>query len=246
MLLVDIGNSRIKWGWWSSRQVQLQGSLNWQFDALEGLFEQAWGNTPSPGGIVVANVAGPAIADRLSSWTRKQWAVAPEFARVKARAFGLQIAYEDPKQLGVDRWLALIAAWKRYKAPACIADCGTAVTIDALSSQGEHLGGLILPGLNLMRRALVKHTHGIRVSAAGQHLLLARNTQDGITAGSLYAVAACIDRVASELRERFGDALRCVISGGDAEMILTLLTQPFEPIPDLVLQGLAVVAGVTE
>jgi type III pantothenate kinase len=246
MLLVDIGNSRIKWGRWSSRQVQLQGSVNWQAAALEGLFEQAWGNTPGPGRIMVANVAGPAIADRLSSWMRKQWAVVPEFVSVKARAFGVQIAYEDPKQLGVDRWLCLIAAWNRYKAPACIADCGTAMTLDALSSHGEHLGGLILPGLSLMRQVLVKHTHGIRVSTAGQRLLLACNTQDGITAGSLYAVAACIDRVASELRERFGETLRCVITGGDAEMILTLLTHPFEPIPDLVLQGLAVVAGVAE
>lgn len=243
MLLVDIGNSRIKWGWWSSGQLHPQGSISEHGPMLEGSLDQAWDKIPNPRRVVVANVGGPSIADRLSSWTRRQWAVVPEFARVEARAFGVQIGYEDPSQLGVDRWLALIAVWNRYKAPACIADCGTAVTIDALASYGEHLGGLIVPGLTLMRQVLIRHTHGIEVNAAGEPQMLARNTQDGITAGSLYAVAACIDRVAFALRWRFGDDLRCVITGGDAENVLPLLTHPFERVPDLVLQGLVVVAG---
>ena len=217
--------------------------MDWHADMLEPLLDQTWGSGPNPERVVVSNVAGPLIADQVSAWTRKQWAVAPEFVSVEARAFGVQLGYEDPRQLGADRWLALIAVWNRYQAPACIADCGTAVTIDALASQGEHLGGLIVPGLTLMRQMLVRHTHGIRVNAAGQPGMLGRTTQDGITAGSLYAVAACIDRVAFDLRQRLGDDLMAVITGGDAENIFPLLTHPFEQVPDLVLRGLAVVAG---
>lgn len=244
MLLVDIGNSRIKWGRWSSGQLQPRGSIDWHHDELECSFDRQWNNVPIPARIIVSNVTGHSIADRLSCWTEKRWAVTPKFVSVQAQAFGVRNGYTDPKQLGIDRWLALIAVWNTYKSPACIVDCGTAVTIDALSASGEHLGGLILPGLTLMQQALVEHTYRIQASAAGQpRRLLAYNTEDGITAGSYYALTACIDRVAGELRERFGAAFEYIITGGDAESFLPLLVYPFTWIPDLVLRGLAIVAG---
>ncbi|HEX2244954.1 MAG TPA: type III pantothenate kinase, partial [Gammaproteobacteria bacterium] len=108
MLLIDIGNSRIKWGRWSSGQLQPQGSINWHHDELECSFDREWNNMPIPARIIVSNVTGHAIADRLSCWTEKRWAVTPKFVSVQAQAFGVRNGYTDPKQLGIDRWLALI------------------------------------------------------------------------------------------------------------------------------------------
>lgn len=240
-LLVDIGNTRLKWQIKGAGRCPLQASVDRKGHALEDILTREWAHLPLPSRILAANVAGQIIADQLSAWTAQRWGILPELATVQEQAFGVRNGYHDHRQLGIDRWLALIAAWDRCKTPACVVDCGTAVTIDALSADGEHLGGLITPGMGLMQRSLTTHTHGIQVEGAGRPALLARNTRDGIAAGAAYAIAGCVESVASKLCERFG-GVRCFITGGDAGTILPLLVRPFEPIPDLVLQGLALIA----
>ncbi len=240
-LLIDIGNSQIKWQCRAINAVRTSGRVGWRDQDLHLLLDRQWNGFAVPDEVWVSNVAGPAMVEKLSEWTAKYWNQTPHFARVTERACGVRNGYTTPTQLGVDRWLALIAAWRMRRCAACVADCGTAVTVDALSPHGEHLGGLIMPGLHLMRQALVANTHAIREEARGAAAMFARNTQDGINAGGIHAVAALIDRVATVLKRRAGE-VQCLLTGGDAETVQTVLTHEFERIPNLVLDGLAVIA----
>lgn len=239
MLIVDVGNSRIKWEFWKDGYTLAQGSCDTR-SAFRWPVDCEWANLPNPQRLLVANVAGEGIAERLTRWAVERWRVAPEFATVSVAACGVKNGYDEPAQLGVDRWLGLIAVWHRHASPACLVDCGTAVTVDGLSPVGQHIGGLVLPGLWLMRRALAAHTHAIEETRARDAaVLLAHNTADGVAAGTAHAIAACIDRVANEIKRRFNDA-QCIITGGDARFITPLLTDRFVMIPNLVLQGLLI------
>jgi type III pantothenate kinase len=244
ILLVDIGNSRIKWECREGGYLSAEGNTLRTSQGLDQAFETMWVDL-APRRVVVSNVAGEEVAARLTSWCGERWAVMPQFVRTQAEGYGVRNGYEDYRQLGVDRWLALIAAWRRYQDSVCVVDCGTAVTLDALSSSGEHLGGMIMPGLSLMRSSLLRHTKGIRTEDKGRVTPLAFNTRDGVTAGSVYAVAGGVDRFVFELKAHL-DEVRCIITGGDAEYLLSFLTNRFEPIRNLVLQGLAIVAGDKE
>lgn len=239
MLIVDVGNSRIKWEFWKDGYTLAQGSCDTR-SAFRCPVDCAWAKLPNPQRLLVANVAGEGIAERLTRWAVERWRVAPEFATVSVAACGVKNGYDEPAQLGVDRWLGLIAVWHRHASPACLVDCGTAVTVDGLSPVGQHIGGLVLPGPWLMRRALAAHTHAIEETRARDAaVLLAHNTADGVAAGTAHAIAACIDRVANEIKRRFNDA-QCIITGGDARFIIPLLTDRFVMIPNLVLQGLLI------
>ncbi len=238
MLLVDIGNSLVKWRFQTASGISAQGSSDTQ-GTLSSVFDYRWRALPKPCRILVSNVAAKLVADRLTEWVTATWGVAVELAYVSAQACGVRNGYHDPKQLGIDRWLALIAAWSRYRAAACVVDCGTAVTIDGLSMDGRHTGGLILPGVSLMHRCLAANTVALEQPHSGRLTPMARNTQDAIWCGGVYAIAACIDRVAGELDAAFGEC-QVVITGGNADLVATLLQRHFEAVPGLVLDGLAV------
>jgi type III pantothenate kinase len=243
MFLVDIGNTRIKWATCINGELSGKGCLVWRTEGLERLFLKEWRPECVPERVVVSNIAGDEIAHRITAWCMNKWRVRPEFPQALGQAYGVRNGYEDPRQLGVDRWLGMIAAWNSHRSACCIADCGTAITIDALAATGEHLGGLIMPGLNLMRRSLADHTHAIQAGRIGRRsLLLARSTDDCITAGSFNAIVACIDRVIEKLRDQLGENTPFIITGGDAQSLMSSLTVDPQHEPDLVLHGLAVVA----
>ena len=171
------------------------------------------------------------------------WSQTPVFAAVERQRLGVTNAYTDFTQLGVDRWLALLAAWTTHRRPTCIVDCGTAVTIDGLDGQGRHLGGLIVPGFDLMQRLLIERTQGISVSGAGTPAAdFGRSTGECVRNGAAVALAALIDRAAAWMSERHGDDLCHIITGGAAGQVLPLLQQRFELDADLVFRGLAVLA----
>jgi len=243
-LLADIGNSRIKWS--CQGEVGLGGMQTAVYIKADAgaCLDEHWKILDKPEQLWVANVAGKSVADQLTRWTLRRWGIEPRYAEVSAAAAGVRNAYAEISQLGVDRWLALIAAWRKYAAAACIVDCGTAVTIDGLDGTGRHLGGLIFPGVSMMRQALYQTTSGI--PAAGKVNFrrgLADNTHQGVLTGCTMAVVALIDRTVDELMENTGGKLNCVITGGGAVDILPLLQASFIHEPLLVLEGLAVIAG---
>lgn len=243
-LLFDIGNSRVKWAWLEGARLHDHGSApREQFD-VHALAEPA-----SPlSRIVASNVAGQAYAARLTDAVKKRWDMMPEFIVAEARGNGVTNAYHDPQKLGADRWAALIGARHLSAGACCVVDCGTAVTVDVLDQDGQHLGGVIMPGLHLMRHALLEtaqiaYTPGAHESA---HLApFARDTQEAVNYGTLYAVIAGIERVVSDAVTTVGGDMSRFITGGDAPRLLPLLGAGYRHEPHLVLQGLARIARGT-
>jgi type III pantothenate kinase len=240
VLLIDIGNSRVKWGWGKQGGIEPGDSFA-TLAALQG-FNHHWDDAPPPGRVVVANVAGADICLALQTFSVQRWGLAPRFVCSSAQACGVSNGYTFPEKLGVDRWLALIGARHLGHGPCCIADCGTALTFDALDGAGVHLGGLIAPGLGLMRGALARGTHGLALVESNCQSGLARDTAAAIVAGTRLAAAGLVERAYRETARRLGCQPRLLLTGGDAPSLGEELTLAFELRPHLVLEGLFVIA----
>lgn len=213
---------------------------------------QYWTPLTRPARVVVANVAGLDFGKTLAAWVKQAWDIETEFVIPQRIACGIHNAYLDPEKLGVDRWAGMIAAHRNVKGPVCVISCGTAITLDVLTASGEHQGGLIVPGLTLMRRALLENTQDIlnkmgdaMSDASGETAILARDTQGSVNGGTLYTVISVIDRVTTDLAAELGKGMTRIITGGDAPALLPLLAGAYRHEPLLVLQGLAIVAQTT-
>lgn len=249
ILLFDIGNSRVKWAWLTGGIVHHVGGAAHREADWRAAFESANAGGLRPVRVLASNVAGREFAESLTDWTGRHWQVQPKFVSAQAAAYGVTNAYHDPMKLGSDRWVALVGAHYYGAGPACIVDCGTALTIDALTADGQHLGGLILPGLTMMRRVLPSNTQGIAftISATEETLLtpFARTTQHAVAQGSLYAQVAAIDRAVKDMMVTLGAATR-IVTGGDAPLILPHLVGSYRHEPHWILKSLAIITNAGE
>ena len=235
MLLLDVGNSRCKWalvqnGAWLHQGVA--GNTEWM------ALQQAFAALPPPARILASNVAGEAMAQRLRS-VCAGWKSPLEFVTSRVEQCGVRNGYQLPERLGSDRWAALIAAWGQVHGACLVVNCGTATTIDALSAQGEFLGGLILPGAGLMQHSLATNTAQL-LAEQGTLQDFPRNTADAIHSGMLRATLGAIRHQYDLLRARDG-TVRCLLGGGAAGVIHPHLDLPSERVDNLVLKGLQMI-----
>lgn len=234
ILAVDAGNSRIKWGLrrpdgkWAEFGSAAVGELERAHDA--------WAQMPAPTRIAIANVAGPTVREAVIDLAAR-WPVQPLWLSTGVNACGVLNDYEDPQQLGVDRWAALIAAWACQRRECLVVMAGTATTVDVLDAHGMFRGGLILPGLGLMKRSLADHTAALKLSR-GDYRERPRNTADAIESGCINAQVGAIERMHRQLT---ADAL-CVISGGGAPTLVPHLRVQSLVVPNLVLEGVVALA----
>ncbi|HEX4387506.1 MAG TPA: type III pantothenate kinase [Steroidobacteraceae bacterium] len=243
ILLVDVGNSRIKWVRVGGRRVARSHAAlygRWRAADYRRLF------AGSPQRALIASVAAPEVARALRAAARRA-RVPVTFVTVPRRAAGVAVGYRDPWRLGVDRFVALVGARRLFPAvPVLVAGIGTALTLDLLDAGGHHRGGVIVPGPKLMVESLLTKTHGIRRRARGggarTGTLFGRSTREAIHSGALFAPAALIDRAAQEARARLGRMPLVVLMGGDAPSVRPLLASAVVGVPDLVLKGLAALA----
>lgn len=239
-LYVDIGNSRIKWLASAGRS---SGFPYRSADLPQELAVQ-WAGLEPPETVVVANVAGAEVAAVVDRFSRANWGLEPRYLEVADRFGDLVNAYEDCRQMGIDRWLAMIAARSAYGGHLCVIDIGTAVTVDLVLDDGRHQGGYILPGPGLMQELLNRHAREINVEpGVCTDLSPGRSTASCLRNGVYLAVTALIERVVREQEDRCGTAFRCIITGGGAGVIRDLLALPTDHEPELVLKGMAIVSG---
>ena len=247
ILLLDIGNTRIKWAGLIGGEFQSGGALPRGDGDVRGVIDAVQEKQYGPTRVVVSNVAQDSYREQLQSEVAAVWGCQVEFVTTSAAAFGVVNGYDEPRSLGVDRWLALIAARQLSDGALCIVDCGTALTVDLLSADGVHLGGMIVPGVSLMQGALLNNTEGLNDSnewqADGEMQFMMRNTGDAISGGACYAAVALIDRVLTDAQTKLGAEVSLVLTGGDAEMVKPHLQGESLFEPDLVLKGVAMVAG---
>lgn len=244
ILLLDIGNTFLKWALLDGDAFIDEGEiLHADEDDLTGVFADAWQGLQTPSAVYVCNVAGDDFAEQLDEWLQANWQLSAVYMLSDAEAHGVHNAYKQPATLGVDRWMAMLAAWNLQHNAVCVIDCGTALTVDAIDDQGQHLGGLIAPGLGMMRDCLLDGTEGIDFEEESPvetaDSLLAHDTRGGVEVGGLYAVLAFIERVTNDLERELGEEMRCIVTGGDAEDIVPLLGRDVLHRPQLVLEGMA-------
>jgi type III pantothenate kinase len=247
VLLVDIGNSRLKWALWHAGRLTRPKALERSRLADAELARMV------PRGarierILVASVAGKRLEREFAAAARRVLGQDPRFIAVTRRAAGVTTRYTETWRLGVDRFMAVIAAHElAHSRPACVVSAGTAITVDLVDARGVHRGGAILPAPALMVESLLRRTEGIRRRARGGRVrggLFARNTAAAIERGARYAVAALVERALSEARVALRANPLLVLTGGGAGELAPLIRHPHRTVPDLVLRGIALHAGL--
>jgi type III pantothenate kinase len=222
--------------------------MNGQLSAVESCLNAEIANAVFPiteaQTTCIANVAGREMAERV---TVKLTPLQANFLIVDKSAHGLTNHYAPT--LGADRWAAVVAAWHRYHQAILVVNAGTAITLDAISQNGEFLGGSIMPGLYLMRASLTNNTTLLKVEE-GDWQAFPTNTSDAIQSGMLNAVVGAIKLTRKRLEKYSQNPPLLLLSGGDAEIIAKALALQISNLDkkqviitqNLVLQGLALLA----
>ena len=244
ILVIDVGNSRLKWALRGSRGWTARGAVANQ--DIGSLAVRDWQNLERPARAVGVNVAGEAARVRVEGQLAR-WRLPIEWLSARAEAGGVTNHYQVPSQLGADRWASLVAARRRAVAanevapqPCIVVNTGTAVTIDALDADGAFRGGLILPGVRLMLRALADNTAALRM-APGEFRDFPTTTADAIYSGAVQAICGAIGEMRRHLRGSRGE-ITCYLAGGALQDVAPRVAAPVEVVDNLVLEGVLVLA----
>lgn len=233
ILQLDVGNSAVKWRTCRERDILDRGSLP---AATDGALPQL---PEAPAEVWIASVAGEERNNALSAEVFDRWQIQPWFAESSAADCGVTNSYREPARMGVDRWLAMIAAWERIGDAVCVIDAGSALTIDFLDREGVHRGGYILPGMAMMERSLLGETARVRFGDAPRDSVApGRSTEEAVLNGLQLAQVGSI----ALALERFGEGCTLVFSGGNGRIAMQLLDRGGSHVEDLVLDGLALLA----
>jgi len=227
-LLLDVGNSAIKWRLGDAHGLRQDGGESDTIAALcTALADYGWCHVALAS--VASDEADSKLIDALQSLRETPvWRAVPQSA-----CLGVTNSYADPHTMGVDRWVAMIGAWREFGGPLCVVDAGTAITVDLLDGDGQHQGGFILPGVDLMRRALSSGTGRIRVDAlSAPDITPGTSTQACVSAGVWRAAVGAIQMLLADFTDH-----RAVITGGRASLLMSLGVVA-DSRPDLVLEGL--------
>ncbi|WP_029408340.1 type III pantothenate kinase [Thiomicrorhabdus sp. Milos-T2] len=241
-LFIDIGNSLVK----SATVIDSQYKTNDAITLVELLDSklQKLEENGIPSEVYICSVADDAQVEILTSMIQNRWSIFPIRLSSQQNCCGLKSGYEVFTKLGADRWYAMQGGIAIYDCPLIIIDAGTALTIDSVID-GKHIGGFIVPGLYTMHSSLSVSTANLEIEGQdnvnvefndGQ--LLANNTQSAILGGTLYMVAAYVNRVIYDLSCQMETQFKVLITGGDAVQIGRILDVSYDYIPDLVLQGM--------
>jgi type III pantothenate kinase len=245
ILLIDIGNTRIKWARLEHGRLGEQSALP-HADLDPEQLRSAFARIGRPARVLMSNVAGAGAAQAVVACVMALWGLHVEAVHASAAAGGVRNGYRDPARLGVDRWLAVIGAYALERRDAVVVSVGTAMTIDAVDAAGLHRGGVIVPGPDLMASSLFRNTSDIAHRAHGgasSHALFADNTLGAVEQGAVHALAALIERSAAAFGQERGLAPALVLTGGASARITPALRLEWKVVPDLVLRGLAVLAA---
>ena len=236
MLLLDVGNTRVKWATSNGGLSQPQAAVH-DGDPVGWFARQDWGQ---PARVWLACVPSLREMPRWQAVVRERCGCEPHIVISQAEWNGLTSAYAAPEKLGVDRWLAMLALWNECRGPFCVAAAGTALTFDRVDAQGRHQGGLIAPGLGWSQRSLMKVTVTAGDSDYRYHDGLGQHSEEAIRQGSFFAARGVIEQGLRAPGVAAGE--QRFITGGDAEILLPHLRSDWMLRPHLVLEGLLALA----
>jgi type III pantothenate kinase len=247
VLIVDIGNTRIKWALLRGAKLGRQKAVEHAGVTARDLERQLFA-TRGITRVVVASVAATRLNRLLAAACRRKTGLKAELIATARNAAGLTTRYKEPWRLGVDRFSAVIAGYHLARSRgACVVDVGTTITVDLVDSLGVHLGGAIIPGPALMVDSLLRNTAGIARRASGNAAtrgLFARDTRAALGQGACFAAAAVVDRAVVEAQRTLQRTPLVILTGGAAVQIEPLLQCSYVSVPDLVLRGVALRCGL--
>jgi type III pantothenate kinase len=248
-LAIDIGNTRLKWAQYAQDATPGTPPLRHGAVFLENidrLADEDWLALEAPTRVLGSNVAGDAVRRRVEE-QMEHWDLTPRWVVPDDELAGVKNGYDHPTRLGADRWVAVIGAHAHARArgftgPVLVVMVGTAVTVEALSTDARYLGGLILPGHGIMLRALEGGTAGLRVPT-GEVRDFPTNTSDALTTGGSFAITGAIERMARLLTQREGRAPLVLMTGGAGWKVAPSLDVPHELVEGLIFDGLLAIAA---
>ena len=250
-IALDVGNTRLKWAMYDAphpqSQLLAQGAVF--LENIDKLVDDEWGKLPVPDRMLGCIVAGEAVRRRVEEQL-ELWDLTPHWVVSSAKEAGLVNGYDHPARLGADRWVAMIGALAHMRAqtaaaaarPMVVVMVGTAVTVEAISAEGEFLGGLILPGHGIMLRALESGTAGLRVPT-GEVRAFPTNTSDALTSGGTYAIAGAVERMVQHVRAHCHAEPLCYMTGGAGWKMAPSMSVSCELIDGLIFDGLREIAA---
>ena len=246
-LALDVGNTRLKWALYDAPQpgAMLIAHGAEFLENIDKLAEGPWSELPEPSHILGCIVAGDAIRRRVTAQL-ELWEAAPQWVVASHAEAGLTNGYDHPTRLGADRWVAMIGARHRMltrgeKRPLVVVMVGTAVTVEAIDTDGKFLGGIIIPGHGIMLRALESGTAGLHVPT-GEVVDFPTNTSDALTSGGTFAIAGAVERMIQHVRQHCGAEPVCIMTGGAGWKMAPSMSVPFELVDSLIFDGLLEIA----
>lgn len=243
-LAIDVGNTRLKWALYAHPQpgaaVLAQGAVF--LETIDDLADTEWKHLPVPDSMLGSCVAGDAVRRRVREQMELWDDLEPRWVIPSAADGGVTNGYDHPNRLGADRWISLIGARHRAVAggtprPALVVMVGTAVTVDAIDTDGRFIGGLILPGFGLMLKALEMGTANLKVPT-GEVVDFPTNTSDALMSGGANAIAGAIERQHRKLIARTGAEPLLLMTGGAAVKLAPITDLKFETVDSLIFDGL--------
>lgn len=237
-LLIDAGNSRVKW------VLDAPGQWNTAACArteLAQALENGIADTSKITSITISSTRSQTYNQQLGVLLDEMFDVTPQFIEPSRREFGIINRYSPADSLGADRWACLIAVRSLSTSPAIVIDCGTAVTVDALSADGLFEGGVIFPGISLATHSL-DQADNLSVPGNVTPSVFAQSTEQAMYSGVLFSIASGIDGIVMQMRKSLGYSVNVYLCGGDADILAGMLEHNAIREPDLVLKGLKIIA----
>jgi type III pantothenate kinase len=245
IVLVDIGHNRIKWAVFNQNNLSEQISYEYNLKNYIKIISElvnGWVVLPKPPSrILISSVAEKEFNANLEQQIWDSYELEPEYL-VPGKSFQkLKNGYSEPDLLAIDRWLSLVGAYslnnnkKSIHSAFCVIDCSTAITVDAVDSNGKHLGGLIIPGIRLMEQSLITNTKSIKSNkelvsnhnacdqSINKNSFLANNTNHAMIGGIYYAVVTYIENIVADLVALINSNYKVYLTGRDADQLINML-----------------------
>ncbi len=219
ILLVDAGNTRLKWRLVSASCVVTEGAAIWA-DSFSALSRDLATRAVTIERILIASVRSGEDNDKLTALFARTYQCKPEFAVSQLSQLGLMNGYEQPGCLGVDRWLMMLAAWHVYPGPSVVVSAGTALTVDMINGSGVHLGGYISPSAHGFAAALNRTAAALDVNVQQPGLAPGRSTEMAVA----NAYGLMVQQLVLSAMASVGEGARLLLAGGDNVVIAPLFS----------------------
>lgn len=228
-LEVDMGNTRFKWRLKDNKKIIVSGSVDNKNICEEAGFKEVFASIGKyrPIKIGVASVSNK-NKGFFDDWCQKKWSVTPDYLKVSTNSLGVINGYSSVEQMGVDRWLAMLAAYSEVDGQCClVVDCGSACTVDMILADGRHLGGYIVPGLQLMKNALFRDTHRVKLDEVSydSDLSPGKTTQQAVSSGLWMMQLGLVNLSLEKLLDEGATNLCVLFTGGNGERLLGLFSR---------------------